>query len=265
MSEERKPRCFVIGPISGKGTDIRRKADMLLRYIIRPALLPNYDVKRADEDARPGLITHQLITDIYKADLIVADLSSLNANAFYELGIDHALGKRIIHVCDLETNLPFDIKDYRSVMFDPLDPDSHIEAAEAVKKHAEALRGEDVPLNPFTAAIGRNEIIDKESASKESFGKLFSDVDALKHQYDFIEQTLPQIIRSTLEAMTQDEMPRAISSSKIVEQAIREVIAINNLKEISKLGRPTVWTRRVSFPTSDDPISEDIEANKEGN
>jgi hypothetical protein len=60
---------------------------MLLRYIIRPALSDEYRVKRADEDALPGSITDQMIRDIDQAQLILADLSNLNPNAFYELGV----------------------------------------------------------------------------------------------------------------------------------------------------------------------------------
>jgi hypothetical protein len=50
--------CFVVGPIGDEGSDIRDHADWLLDGIIRPVFLadfPEYHVKRADHDARPGL------------------------------------------------------------------------------------------------------------------------------------------------------------------------------------------------------------------
>jgi hypothetical protein len=123
-----KHLCFIIGPIGGEGTDIRKHADWLLLGLVRPVLETEefrYTVKRADEDTRPGMISDRIISDIRDADLIVADLTDLNPNAFYELGICHSREKPVIHIARAGTVLPFDnlghstifvdISDYRSV------------------------------------------------------------------------------------------------------------------------------------------------------
>jgi len=80
--------CFVIGPIGDEGTDFRIHADWLLEGIIQPVLseFPEFNVKRADHDARPGLIDAQMINDLLNAELVIADLSFSNPNAFYEIG-----------------------------------------------------------------------------------------------------------------------------------------------------------------------------------
>jgi hypothetical protein len=103
-----KPLCFVIGPIGPDGSDVRKRSNMPLKYIIRPALQHKYEVKRSDNDSKPGSITDQLIVDISRADLVIADLSNLNPNAFYELGVSHTLRKKVIHMSD-SLDLPFDI------------------------------------------------------------------------------------------------------------------------------------------------------------
>jgi hypothetical protein len=156
-SRQTKPLCLVIGPVGDEQTEIRNRADSLLRYIIRKALARRYRVKRADEDTRPGLITSQLIRDIEMASLIVADLSGLNANAFYELGVAHALNRKVIHVCDKETELPFDMKDYRTIFFDVFSPDSHQKTVDKIRDHEKALISDESWQTPVTHVLnGKN-------------------------------------------------------------------------------------------------------------
>ena len=52
--------CFVIGPIGDENTPARNNADMLLRYVIKAALEPKYQVIRADEISTPGMINDQV-------------------------------------------------------------------------------------------------------------------------------------------------------------------------------------------------------------
>jgi len=70
-----KKLCFVIGPISDAGTDVRIHADWLLEGIIEPVMaeFPDFMVKRADRDPRPGLIDAQMINDLLNAELVTAD------------------------------------------------------------------------------------------------------------------------------------------------------------------------------------------------
>src|SRR4051794_19221992 len=93
--------CFVIGPIGSVGSDPRKHADLLLNLIIKEVLESaefGYRVKRADEDTAPGMINDRVIYDVLNSDLAVADLSFLNPNAVYELGIRHATLKPVIHI-----------------------------------------------------------------------------------------------------------------------------------------------------------------------
>lgn len=92
--------CFVVSPIGTRGETRRKRADMLLRYIIAPVVRETMGIepKRADDDERPGSITKQMLIDLSGSDLVIADLSGHNPNVFYEIGIQHALGRRIIHM-----------------------------------------------------------------------------------------------------------------------------------------------------------------------
>src|ERR1039458_4311818 len=97
----KKRLCFVIGPIGKHESAERVHADRLLRYIIKPTFsthFKNFQVERADQISRPGMIDSQVISRLIEADLVIADLTTRNANAFYELGIRHLLQMPVIHL-----------------------------------------------------------------------------------------------------------------------------------------------------------------------
>ncbi|WP_350433328.1 hypothetical protein ABIS04_09550 [Shewanella sp. H8] len=53
-----------------------------------------------------------IIKGIIESDLIVADLTDSNANVYYELGIAHALQKKVVLITQEIDELPFDLKSY---------------------------------------------------------------------------------------------------------------------------------------------------------
>jgi hypothetical protein len=92
------PSCFVIMGF-GKKTDFAtgRTLDLDKTYknIIKPAMTDaGYDCVRADEILHSGVIDEPMYDRLFAADLVVADLSTSNLNATFELGVRHALKPR---------------------------------------------------------------------------------------------------------------------------------------------------------------------------
>lgn len=154
-----KQSCFVVGPIGEAGSDIRDKADWLL-YIIRPVLEEfGYNVTRADEISEPGLITDQVITEVTDADLVVADLSGHNPNAFYELAIRHHGGKPVIHIIERGEPLPFDVSDFRAIYYSFQNPKDIKATQEELRTQIQAIKAPNYRVsNPITRAIGHKEL-----------------------------------------------------------------------------------------------------------
>ncbi|MDH5201744.1 MAG: hypothetical protein OEW69_00580, partial [Nitrospirota bacterium] len=76
---EKKQTCFVISPIGEEGSDIRRRADQILRQIIVPGVSAcGFEAIRADQISEPGLITTQVIQHIIEDPLVLADLTGSN-------------------------------------------------------------------------------------------------------------------------------------------------------------------------------------------
>lgn len=74
-----------------------------------------YVFSNAAEEANQQNILTDIIKPIYEADVIIADLTGLNPNVMYELGLAHTFNKKTITITqdDLST-LPFDLKQYRA-------------------------------------------------------------------------------------------------------------------------------------------------------
>jgi tetratricopeptide (TPR) repeat protein len=92
MSE--RPLCFVLMPFGVKkdpsgGPDI--DFDRIYKEAIRPAIEDaELESIRADEERTTGIIHKPMFERLLLCDFAVADLTTANANVFYELGVRHA-------------------------------------------------------------------------------------------------------------------------------------------------------------------------------
>lgn len=87
--------------------------DKTFTDLIKPAFdRADINCFRAIDINRTGSIDKIMYRWIYEADMVVADLSTLNANVFYELGVRHTLKPKttiIISEQELLSRLPFDL------------------------------------------------------------------------------------------------------------------------------------------------------------
>jgi hypothetical protein len=84
--------------------------DKTYRNIIKPAITAaGYDCVRADEVLHSGVIDVPMYEMLFAADLVVADLSTSNLNAIFELGVRYALTPRAtIIIAEEQFKNPFD-------------------------------------------------------------------------------------------------------------------------------------------------------------
>lgn len=186
-----KKLCFVIGPIGGEDSESRVHADWLLHGIIGPVLaeFTDFTVKRADKDHRPGLIDVQMIEDLLSAELVIADLTFLNPNAFYEIGIRHMTELPIIHMqMDNQERIPFDLSLYRAIKFSRARHSDIDRARASLKKAVEAVLHQGYkPDNPVINAKERIRLRKVMAEKTEAFAQ---EMDSIKEQVDGIREFL---------------------------------------------------------------------------
>lgn len=111
-----KPKkiCFVIMGF-GKKTDFSTgktlDLDKTYKNIIQPAVESSgFQCVRADEIQDSGIIDKSMYALLMHAELVIADISTFNPNAIYELGIRHAVRPfSTIIIKEEEGKIPFDL------------------------------------------------------------------------------------------------------------------------------------------------------------
>jgi nucleoside 2-deoxyribosyltransferase len=108
--------CFVVMPFG-------QVFDPEYENVIKPAIkAAGLSPVRADElSSRP-----QIMADIWKSlrssRIVIAELTTKNANVFYEVGLAHALGKPVIIITREPEDVPFDLKALRYNYYDITKP-----------------------------------------------------------------------------------------------------------------------------------------------
>jgi len=115
----KRRRCFIISPIGEEGSAVRAHADDVMEFIIKPALA-KYDIDpvRSDQMVESGTITEQMFREIVGADVCVVLLTGFNPNVFYELAVAQAAARPVVILIEKGQNLPFDVKDLRSIQYE---------------------------------------------------------------------------------------------------------------------------------------------------
>lgn len=109
-NNEKKPFVFVLMPFSAAFTK---------RYVegIKAACESvGVDCERVDEKLLTESILERIYSHIRQADLIVAEMTGLNPNVFYEVGYAHALNKEVILLIRNAGDIPFDLKHYPHIV-----------------------------------------------------------------------------------------------------------------------------------------------------
>jgi O-acetyl-ADP-ribose deacetylase (regulator of RNase III) len=131
-------KCFVIMPFGkkdvhdGKGNvidtvDFNLVYDELIKKAVKDI---GIECERCDEIPESGSIHKKMFKGIFEADVAVVDITSLNQNVFYELGVRHALHKYVTVVIQKKNDqpLPFNIRGLGITPYE-LSTEAQIEAA----------------------------------------------------------------------------------------------------------------------------------------
>lgn len=148
MPETRK-KCFVLMPFADQYREVYQE-------VYKPVCeRSGMDCWRVDELARPGSITRDIVEGILDADVVIADLTSRNPNVFYELGIAHSVGNKTIMTTQGIADVPFDIANYRVLIYEQTIRGSKKLAGELERAIHELLAALDRTNNPLQEVLSQ--------------------------------------------------------------------------------------------------------------
>jgi tetratricopeptide repeat protein len=137
FASSRKPRCFVVMGF-GEKVDFPRartlNLDASYRVIKRAVEEAGLECVRADEITHSGTIDRPMYEYLLTADIVIADLSTSNANALLELGVRHGLRPfSTIVIAEEQFQFPFDINHMLIVRYRHLGTGIDYEEAERMR------------------------------------------------------------------------------------------------------------------------------------
>jgi hypothetical protein len=75
------------------------------------------DCFRSDDIWDKSEIIQDIFELLYSSKIIIADITGKNPNVFYELGIAHTLGRKVIPISQARSDVPFDIQHHRILIY----------------------------------------------------------------------------------------------------------------------------------------------------
>jgi hypothetical protein len=188
MNNQKK--CFVISPIGEEGSERRKKSDEVLNYIIRKAVEPlGYQAIRGDEHRSPGMITQKIVELISNAEIAIADLTDHNPNVFYELAIRHMFDKPVIQIIHKNQEIPFDVAQTDTIVFD----DSIVAGTiciQEIQKQIHSIETGHKPTNPIQSALQIFKLRQVDDPVSDILETLVSEIEDLDYKIDSLSSSM---------------------------------------------------------------------------
>jgi MAP3K TRAFs-binding domain len=188
--------CFVIMGF-GEKTDFQSNPQRVLNLnrtyedIIKPAVTgAGHTCVRADEIIHSTVIDKPMYDNLLEADLVVADLSTSNANAIYELGVRHALRPhRTIVMAENNFSFPFDLNHLSILKYEHLGKDIGYQEVMRVRGILQAkitalmnVSDVDSPVFLFIPTLRGSQVVQARNATAEAFSAPAPSSDPTDHR-----------------------------------------------------------------------------------
>lgn len=138
---QREKLCFVIMPFSSTPSCTQEEWTEVFEKLIRPAIEDaGFGYHCIRSNPIQGSIIEDILDQLNRADLVVADLTDKNPNVFYELGVRHTLRDSTILIAQRTDDIPFDLRHYAIQIYDWKLSKSRVAFASRVREVVEQLQ-----------------------------------------------------------------------------------------------------------------------------
>lgn len=237
MDSDNKKTCFFITPIGSKDSEDYKKLEGVKINVLEPVLEEfGYTIVIAHEIHNLGSIGEQVFQEIINANLIISNLTGLNANVMYETAVAHSFGKPTIMICEDTTNLPFDIISERTIFFENTISGSGI-LKDEIRKKIRALIDDEKTDNPILRVLERSKLLNQ--VATESGGDLDKQIiNLLFEVQDSIAEIKGDVVQLKRDKISSKGLPftRVIGKNEAIEVIERPD---GKYESVIKVGRDT--------------------------
>lgn len=115
--------------------------------------------RRADSSQYPRAIVADILEELERAEIVIADLTGLNPNVLYELGIAHVRCDSVVLVCERGQALPFDLASIRCLFYDLSIPEGKEEFGLSLGRMLESLKQPSGTPTVISTALDRTKSV----------------------------------------------------------------------------------------------------------
>ena len=231
-------QCFVIMPYGSSSPELKKKFDGVYKGIIMPAVREaGYEPVREDISGTPGNIPKSIVTKLAKSEMVIADLTGMNPNVFYELGIRHVMSKNgTVLIINKGDAIPFDNAIHRVVQYtnelDDLDT-VHQQIVTAIKNRENSVGNPDNivhdTFHQLPSDILKSLDVNIVNAEFSELQKSFAEV---KNENERYKKML--LSGGLLSDKSQEEAPRSV---KELFSTVRDALAKSGRSVIIRLSQ----------------------------
>ena len=188
------PSCFIAMPITTVAPELYSNDIDHFSHVLRHLFIPAIEAAGFDPIlpmAEGSDVIHaEIIKHIEQSDLVLCDMSSLNPNVFFELGVRTAVNKPLCMVKDeITAKVPFDTTvvnhhTYRSSLAPWILGDEVKSLSTHIEKSFERSNGQNTMWRHFSLSARAELIHDRPNNTNDVFELLSMKIDALSRQIE---------------------------------------------------------------------------------
>ena len=232
-------KCFVVSPIGGEGTDIRKRADQVYKYIIEPVCEKcGFEAVRVDQINQADSITQTIIDMLLWSELVIADMTGHNPNAFYEMGYRACTKKPMIHIKEKGERIPFDIAGIRAFDYDLTDLDAVAEVKERLEQTIKSFNIAEYQENEKETL----ERMQDEDAGDTNVSQLLPILYAIQDQISQLKNEIHNKDTETIQAIVKASQPQApvedvntAMMKALIPELVKNPALMKNLVQLSEM------------------------------
>ncbi len=194
---QQKKKCFVIMPMSKTKSCTAEEWTSIFEQMIKPAVTGSrlgFTCERSKP--RIGNLIRDILNELDRADVVIADLTDMNPNVFYELGVRHTLRERTILIAQHKKYVPSDLQSYWVIYYE-----KHLSGLQDFKVKIRDILGQmmknpekpDSPVADFLEVRNRHLLSQERSANLKKLTALVSEV---SHNLSSIDSLLLSVKES---------------------------------------------------------------------
>lgn len=228
-------KCFVVSPIGEEGSEIRKRADQVYKYIISPVCEKcGFEAIRSDQINQSDSITQTIIDNLKSAELVIADMTGHNPNVFYEMGFRACTQKPMIHIREKTETIPADIAGIRAFDYSLTDLDAVDEIKDRLEKTIQSFNI--IDENHDNNTVECSDTNSQKTYDSQILPVLYSIQDQLNQLKSEIHSKDTETIQAIVRA-AQPTMPIEDPQTALIKTLLPELLRNpNSAKTLMELG-----------------------------